>query len=209
MPSTPDPVSAANATKKSLKRAMPPPTTIPRSKKAKVQQPISAIQSKSPFLAASGQTYQVSEASDTERPAAVSRSASKENLERTESRAIPNTLLKSSQPSTLLPPPRIASRFKPLVVGTRANVLTTTSTSRHRVNPSSPARTTPELLLPPQPYLDLPPADIVPILRPISLPPPLSQRKRVRCWAIILSELDNGSRKVCTLVSRTFRYAGP
>lgn len=45
-------------------------------------------------------------------------------------------------------------------------------------------------------------------LKPISLPPPLSQRKRVQGWAIILSGLDNQSRNACSLVSRTFRYAG-
>ncbi|KAH9890051.1 hypothetical protein C8Q73DRAFT_706477 [Cubamyces lactineus] len=57
-------------------------------------------------------------------------------------------------------------------------------------------------------YLDFPvfltPA---PILRPISLPPPLAQRKRVAAWAVILSGLSDAERAVCVLVSRTFRYA--
>ncbi|GJE88344.1 hypothetical protein PsYK624_044270 [Phanerochaete sordida] len=47
----------------------------------------------------------------------------------------------------------------------------------------------------------------MPALHSISLPPPLSQRKRVQRWAIILRGLDDASRRQCALVSRTFRYA--
>ncbi len=48
----------------------------------------------------------------------------------------------------------------------------------------------------------------VPELFPITMPPTLSQRKRVQRWAVILSGLSNAERAVCVLVSRAFRYAG-
>lgn len=60
----------------------------------------------------------------------------------------------------------------------------------------------------PQPHLDFPGIASPPQLYPITLPPSLSQRKRVRGWAVILSGLSNESRKNCALVSRMFRYAG-
>ncbi|GBE83219.1 hypothetical protein SCP_0502660 [Sparassis crispa] len=56
-------------------------------------------------------------------------------------------------------------------------------------------------------YLDFPRAAAVPSLVPITLPPSLSQRKRVHRWAIILSGLSNEERRRCVLVSRMFRYA--
>ena len=46
------------------------------------------------------------------------------------------------------------------------------------------------------------------VLMPITLPPKLSQRKRVHTWSIILSGLSNEERRRCTLVSRMFRYSG-
>ncbi|KAM5538672.1 hypothetical protein V8D89_007701, partial [Ganoderma adspersum] len=47
----------------------------------------------------------------------------------------------------------------------------------------------------------------VPELFPITMPPTLSQRKRVHRWAMILSGLSNAERAVCVQVSRAFRYA--
>ncbi|KAG1790272.1 uncharacterized protein HD556DRAFT_1242532 [Suillus plorans] len=41
----------------------------------------------------------------------------------------------------------------------------------------------------------------------ITLPPKLSDRKRVQSLAVILSALTNQDRQTCTMVSRTFRYA--
>lgn len=45
-------------------------------------------------------------------------------------------------------------------------------------------------------------------LEPISLPPSLSQRKRVQAMSIIMSGLDPPERRQCLKVSRMFRYAG-
>jgi hypothetical protein len=42
----------------------------------------------------------------------------------------------------------------------------------------------------------------------ITLPPKLSDRKRVQRWAIMLSALSDEDRQNCALVSRAFRYAG-
>ncbi|KAH9926085.1 hypothetical protein B0H21DRAFT_764245, partial [Amylocystis lapponica] len=56
-------------------------------------------------------------------------------------------------------------------------------------------------------YLDLPPPPSVQNMVTITLPPSLSQRKRVQCWAVILSGLTDEGRRQCVLVSRTFRYA--
>jgi len=42
----------------------------------------------------------------------------------------------------------------------------------------------------------------------ITLPPKLSDRKRVQRWAIILCALSNEDRQTCAFVSRAFRYAG-
>ncbi|EPQ51018.1 hypothetical protein GLOTRDRAFT_133344 [Gloeophyllum trabeum ATCC 11539] len=48
----------------------------------------------------------------------------------------------------------------------------------------------------------------VPECTRISLPPSLSQRKRVQRWAVILSGLSDAERRQCAQVSRMFRYAG-
>lgn len=45
-------------------------------------------------------------------------------------------------------------------------------------------------------------------LKPIEMPPSLSQRKRVHAWSVILSGLSNSERRQCVLVSRMLRYAG-
>lgn len=48
----------------------------------------------------------------------------------------------------------------------------------------------------------------LPVLSHISFPPKASERKWVYQWAVILSALSPADRQTCTLVSRTFRYAG-
>jgi hypothetical protein len=48
----------------------------------------------------------------------------------------------------------------------------------------------------------------LPVLSHISFPPKASERKWVYRWAVILSSLSPADRQTCTLVSRTFRYAG-
>ncbi|KAH7910817.1 hypothetical protein BJ138DRAFT_1007994 [Hygrophoropsis aurantiaca] len=56
-------------------------------------------------------------------------------------------------------------------------------------------------------YLDLPiPLSLAPLAN-ITLPPRISERKRVQRWAIILSALSNEDRRVCVFVSRSIRYA--
>ncbi|KAL5482551.1 hypothetical protein ACEPAI_9145 [Sanghuangporus weigelae] len=52
-----------------------------------------------------------------------------------------------------------------------------------------------------------------PLLRPpeslnaISIPPSLSERKRINAWSVILSGLSDSERRKCALVSRAIRYA--
>jgi hypothetical protein len=57
-------------------------------------------------------------------------------------------------------------------------------------------------------HLDFPPHPEFPLLSPITFPPPLSQRKLVQRWVIILSSLSDRERSQCCLVSRLIRYAG-
>jgi hypothetical protein len=47
-----------------------------------------------------------------------------------------------------------------------------------------------------------------PSLSPITIPPPLAQRKLIQRWAIILSGLSDQERFQCYLVSKLIRYAG-
>lgn len=56
-------------------------------------------------------------------------------------------------------------------------------------------------------YLEMPLPPHVPALKHITMPPSLSQRKRVAHWALILSYTEPADRKNCCLVSRMFRYA--
>ena len=55
-----------------------------------------------------------------------------------------------------------------------------------------------DFLAPPEPSL----------LSAITIPPPLSQRKLVQRWAVILSGLSDKERLRCCLVSKLIRYAG-
>ena len=57
-------------------------------------------------------------------------------------------------------------------------------------------------------HLDFPAYPEFPLLSPITFPPPLSQRKLIQPWAIILSGLSGRERFQCCLVSRFIRYAG-
>ncbi|KAK7690337.1 hypothetical protein QCA50_006994 [Cerrena zonata] len=57
-------------------------------------------------------------------------------------------------------------------------------------------------------YLELPLSPEVLALKHITLPPSLSQRKRVPRWALVLSYVRPADRKNCCLVSRMIRYAG-
>jgi len=57
-------------------------------------------------------------------------------------------------------------------------------------------------------HLDFPAHPEFPLLSPITFPPPLSQRRLIQHWAIILGGLSGRERFQCCLVSRLIRYAG-
>lgn len=57
-------------------------------------------------------------------------------------------------------------------------------------------------------HLDFPATPGPPLLSSITIPPPLSQRKLIQRWAIILSGLSDKERFQCCLVSKLIRYAG-
>ena len=57
-------------------------------------------------------------------------------------------------------------------------------------------------------HLDFPAPPHPPLLSAITIPPPLSQRKLVQHWAVILSGLSDKERLQCCLVSKLIRYAG-
>jgi hypothetical protein len=57
-------------------------------------------------------------------------------------------------------------------------------------------------------HLDFPTHPGPPLLSVIAIPPPLSQRKLVQRWAIVLSGLSGKELFLCSLVSKLIRYAG-
>lgn len=97
-----------------------------------------------------------------------------------------------------------SKRFKPLIVKKPP--------PKPHENPrSSPSNTKPPKSNSPLSlyHLDFPLVNIDTMdLKPITLPPKLSQRKYVHRWSIILSALPNAEKGQCCLVSRMFRYAG-
>ncbi|KAI5121390.1 hypothetical protein M0805_003162 [Coniferiporia weirii] len=88
-----------------------------------------------------------------------------------------------------------ANRFRPLLPGPREN------RSKPACTNTGSCTTTAHLA-----YLDFQPFPPV-SLQPITLPPSLSQRKRIRIWSVVLCGLSNRERRQCVLVSRAFRYA--
>ena len=101
------------------------------------------------------------------------------------------------------------NRFKPL---TRTRPLSITQSNRKEAQPSSGslmdgsagAMAQPTLLS----HLDFPVPPDPPFLSVITYPPPLSQRKLVQRWVVILSGLSCEERLQCCSVSRLIRYAG-
>jgi hypothetical protein len=101
---------------------------------------------------------------------------------------------------------KLQGRFKPLVFTTTPIVANTSVTSR-RVSHND-HRTDKIIVTSPDTFsLEAAPISI-PSLMNITLPPKLSDRKRVQSWAVILAALTDRDRQTCTLVSRTLRYAG-
>jgi hypothetical protein len=112
--------------------------------------------------------------------------------------SVRNALQPNNQsPESLLPR---TSRFKPLAL-TKAITPVATHFSKPNILPS-PA--TPPCLY----YLDFPPGGPSPVLSPITLPPPRSQRKLVESMSIILRGLSDAERRNCVLASRMLRYSG-
>ncbi|KAJ7644028.1 hypothetical protein FB45DRAFT_896715 [Roridomyces roridus] len=103
---------------------------------------------------------------------------------------------KSAQPPAILP--KVSQkRFKPLMVVGKA---------------SAPSQATPVPVVPatsqPLYHLEFPPAPTPASLSTLTLPPPISQRKRaVPRFALLLSQVPDADLGNCLLVSRMFRYA--
>jgi hypothetical protein len=97
-------------------------------------------------------------------------------------------------------------RFKPLEV-TRPLSATPGDRNGSRCsqgNKSANVSVQPSLLW----HLDFPTLPEPSLLSAITIPPPLSQRKLVQRWVVILSGLSDKERLRCCLVSKLIRYAG-
>jgi hypothetical protein len=93
-------------------------------------------------------------------------------------------------------------RFKPLKV---TRPLSATLGDRNGIgNKSANVAVQPSILW----HLDFPAPPEPLLLSAITIPPPLSQRKLVQRWAVILSGLSDKERLRCCLVSKLVRYAG-
>jgi hypothetical protein len=143
-------------------------------------------------------------------------------------RCVPDPPLSDSRDSALVPPineelglgrqldsqTHIVSmsrnRFKPLTMITRPppvmlhNRNGAQPSSGSLVDGSAEVMAQPTLLW----HLDFPAPTVPPLLSAITYPPPLSQRKLIQRWVIILSGLSSKERLQCCSVSRLIRYAG-
>ena len=101
------------------------------------------------------------------------------------------------------------NRFKPLTITRPPSV---TQCNRKGAQPSSGSLLGGSASVMAQPtllwHLDFPAPPDPPLLSAITYPPPLSQRKLVHRWVIILSGLSCEGRLQCCSVSRLIRYAG-
>jgi hypothetical protein len=97
-------------------------------------------------------------------------------------------------------------RFKPLNV---TRPLSATLDDRNGLRCSQGNKSA-NVTLHPSPlwHLDFPAPPEPSLLSAITIPPPLSQRKLVQRWAVILSGLSDKERLRCCLVSKLIRYAG-
>ena len=126
-----------------------------------------------------------------------------------------------------LPPPNVSTsgtqtlasksgkRFRPLAVTIPASkfsseptsaISRSTSAIERRTSSRESTRTKSDNV--PLYHLDFTDPEAPVPLQPISLPPPLSRRRLVYRWSVILSGLSGQERKQCVLVSKLFRYAG-
>ena len=97
-------------------------------------------------------------------------------------------------------------RFKPLKVTRPLSATLDDRNGSRRSQGNEPANIT----VNPNPlwHLDFPAPPEPSLLPAITIPPPLSQRKLVQHWAVILSGLSDKERLRCCLVSKLIRYAG-
>ena len=101
------------------------------------------------------------------------------------------------------------NRFKPLTITrppsvTQCNGKEAQPSSGSLVDGSASVMAQPAMLW----HLDFPAPPELQLLSAITYPPPLSQRKLVQRWVIILSALSCEERLQCCSVSRLIRYAG-
>ena len=101
------------------------------------------------------------------------------------------------------------NRFKPLTITRPPSVI---QHDRKEAQPSSGSLVDGSAEVMAQPtllwHLDFPAPPDPRLLSAITYPPPLSQRKLIQRWIIILSGLSNKERLQCCSVSRLIRYAG-
>lgn len=101
------------------------------------------------------------------------------------------------------------NRFKPLTITRPPSVM---QSNRKEAQPSSGSVVDGSASVMVQPtslwHLDFPSPPDPPLLSAITYPPPLSQRKLIQRWVIILGGLSCKERLQCCSVSRLIRYAG-
>ena len=109
-----------------------------------------------------------------------------------------------------LPTPKnVSQRFKPLTPSTPQ--VRSSCQTEHRHEETLPTVTASLIALGSSPGMAFPPSPCIPSFSSfvsISLPPSISDRKRVQRWAVIFCGLDDSERRACCLVSRVTRYAG-
>ena len=98
-------------------------------------------------------------------------------------------------------------RFKPLLLKNQRSEVVEAASTRSpetgQLQPKGPTSTSDSVIS----YLDFPrPKSIK--LYPISLPPSVSQRKRVSALSLALCAISKGDLQLCAQVSRLFRYSG-
>ncbi|KAI0786847.1 hypothetical protein C8Q75DRAFT_769503 [Abortiporus biennis] len=195
----PTKLSSISATT-SLKRSLDDTSSQQASKKAKSTHIPSSLGSPgSPSLAVSSGQAKVSSSENTSTSTSLAQSLNSSHSRQIQSGAVPN-LLGPGNTQTL----KTAKRFKPLIINKPLVVPPTVSSSTSKkLKKHSPVA--PLVLR----YLDFPlsSSDNALILKPISMPPSLSQRSRVKPWSIILSGLRDEETRQCILVSKLFRYA--
>ncbi|KAI0042156.1 hypothetical protein FA95DRAFT_1564602 [Auriscalpium vulgare] len=169
--------------------------TLPPTKKTKLAAPVVSISSVASALSAST-ALKTAILPSASVPAINSNTVSTNPALNCIRVDLPSSVAAYTQPR---PPSGSAKRFKPLKV-TKPISSTVLPPPTLPSKESLPVATVPC-------YLDFPEKPASLPLVPITYPPPLSQRRLVPRWAIILSGLSEVDRRQCILVSKMFRYA--